>query len=293
MALKSYSSLSLAHAASQVAADLANGSREMRDGLEWAKSTSPIVIELQGPDRFCPILISLGDPFHMLLASYAWLFPTTESSRYPKFFDPLIRMPDSAGPSAMAASVIGNGRQVVQVANHLATFEMNGSPDAHGVLDMNLVVSTGSVLEAIAPWGIRWMMYHSAVAAYAGLMTGSVRMFVMHPCAPLKICASVINESSEVSATADDQAMVSVVSGDPGEWARDARMFIDEHIWANGYQDRFVLGVLKPAMAAWHNLIDPDQDQGTRVDRALDALKSVRDANWRLYLSRYAEMQRA
>ena len=266
-----------------------NGSRIMENGEEWAKLGDPAIVEITDICGYCPRYLALGDPFIHLLSSFPWMFPASSGSRYPDRFDPKLRLPESASPSAIAAQILGNSRQVLQIGDYLVTFEMNGTPDMHGVLNMNIVVSVGSLAQAMI-WMTRWSVLFQAVASCMGIMRGSTTMFILHPCEPVSLLESVLKEHDEIG-PAGSYGPISLIAGAYEEWLPDAKMFIDEHCMAIGYQDRFISRVLSPAMAAHRHLIDPDASPADRVGRAYTAAGLVLDHEWKSMLQRFVKMQ--
>ncbi len=267
------------------------GSRYMFYGNEWAKLSSPMVIDFAEMGACSSRYLSLGNPFEHLLSSFAWMFPAQDGSIYPKIFDPRLRMPESASPAAIAAKILTDSRQVIQVGDYLATFEMHGTPENHGVLEMNIVVSVGSTFEALVPWGIRWSMLHQAVCASIGIIAGRSRMFILHPCAPVTIVDAVYAEFADNDFGFGPTGSVPVVSGSYDDWYSDALMFVSEHCSAVGYKDRYIRRVLNPAMAAWRYLCDPELPPEARVKHARDMIKNIGDEDWKMVLDRFAVMQ--
>lgn len=284
-----------ADAALELSRKLKDGSRVMRDGVEWFKLRDPAVIEFQHSIQNCPRYLSLGDPFKHLLGSFAWMFSCNQESHYPDHLTPECRMPPQVTPSAITAKVIANGRVVLSIGDFLATFESTGTPDNLGVLDLNMVCSVQSSIDSIVPWSTRFGMLHQAVAGCSGLMMGSHRIFIMHPCAPVSVVEGVLAEEEEVghllNSAENMGASLPVIAGDYNGWLSNASMFIHEHCRAAPYNDRFIRRVLSPAMAAWLCLTDGESSDQDRVSKACAQINSVADPEWRFLLKRFCDMQ--
>ena len=263
------------------------------EDMDWCKMFMPLEIGVVDPTALCPRYLSLGDPFSLLLTSFASLFPQSESSRFPSRLMPTSTLDEHASPSAFAAQVTAQGRCVIMAGSVLATFELEGVPGDHAVLNMNMVCSTGDVFSALAPGAIRWGFLLQAIAAIGEFMVGEQRIFILSPVAPKAVCESVLAEHEEFDGGPlylENETALGILGGAPTEWLEDARMFVDEHAMGIGYRDRSIKRLLAPAMAAYLKLTDPDSAR-PRLD-ALAALNSVGDPAWRRLLSRFANMQR-
>lgn len=302
MSIQTHKCIGLSHAAHQMAVSLGSSPVKDERGVEVAYLTSPVVFALVPPLSLCPDLVALGNPFALLLSSYAWLVQPGGASRWPESLDPGLSLPDSSGASVIAEGIRENGRHVMRLGVFLVSFETVGDPENHGILDCNIIVAGGSAFAALGHWGVRWLMLHHAVCGCTGFICGMTNIVVLHPCASMGEAEKVRAECREVlwggrgeggnASVLPGGPDFPLVSGDAADWLRESRMFRDEHTLAMGYSDRFVSGVLSPAMTAWLALNDQDRSDKDRVSAAQDLVRSVRDLRWRAMLTRYLDMVR-
>jgi len=278
----------IADAAPQVAARLLSGHRKDLHGERVAYLNEPVVVSLANPVETCPRFVALGNPYSHLLTSFASLFPLPDGSRFPESLRPQACLTGEASPSAFAGSVVADGRAVVFAGAALAGFEAVGTPDNMGVLSLNVVSPTGSVMNALAPGCIRWGMLQQAIASLSGFMLGGFRLIVLHPIAAVEHCEAILQEVEAMCSGplyADGEVALGVASAPGGEWLTEAAMFLGEHAYASGYQHRPIRSLLVPAVAAWMKLTDADI--ADRRSAALEQLATVKDQAWRRCLERW------